>query len=211
MLSQLFTVAAVATLALAKTDYEGCTSSTTVVYGGASVMYWDPTNGEICQYLDCGGGRAPPKTNVPGCAAYEGTETYSPSYLPGWSSATATPSSSAMAYPTATPSSSSEMSASSSFSSSAAEMYSTMSTSAVVTSAYSTMTTAMPIVPSGSMVTAPSGGAYPTGANGTSVESPTLSASSGGPAQQTGNAAVALGAKRVLVGAVAGVFGLAML
>jgi hypothetical protein len=208
MLSQLFTVAAVATLALAKTDYEGCTSSTTVVYGGASVMYWDPTNGEICQYLDCGGGRAPPKTNVPGCAAYEGTETYSPSYLPGWSSATATPSSSAMAYPTATPSSSVEISASSSSSSSAVEV---STTSAVVTSAYSTMTTAMPIVPSGSMVTAPSGGAYPTGANGTSVESPTLSASSGGPAQQTGNAAVALGAKQVLAGAVAGMFGLAML
>jgi hypothetical protein len=34
--------------------------------------------------LDCGGGRAPPKLNVPGCAAYTGTATYSPSFMAGF-------------------------------------------------------------------------------------------------------------------------------
>ncbi|KFY46259.1 hypothetical protein V494_00524 [Pseudogymnoascus sp. VKM F-4513 (FW-928)] len=28
---------------------------------------YDPLTGEICDPLDCGGGRAPPKTDVPGC------------------------------------------------------------------------------------------------------------------------------------------------
>ncbi|KAF2015538.1 hypothetical protein BU24DRAFT_461780 [Aaosphaeria arxii CBS 175.79] len=71
---------AIATLAIAKTDIGGCTSSAS----GASLVYWVPGTGEICSILDCGGGRAPPKTTVPGCAAYVGTATYEPSYLPGW-------------------------------------------------------------------------------------------------------------------------------
>lgn len=37
-----------------------------------------------CELLDCGGGRAPPKTNVPGCGNYKGTASYSPTYLPGF-------------------------------------------------------------------------------------------------------------------------------
>ena len=82
--SLLLTSASLASLALAKTDLEGCTSSTVIKYGGASVLYYVPGTGEICDFLDCGGGRAPPKTTVPGCAAYEGTATYSPSYLPGY-------------------------------------------------------------------------------------------------------------------------------
>ncbi|KAI1751352.1 hypothetical protein F4782DRAFT_192972 [Xylaria castorea] len=79
--------------AAAKTDIAGCVSSQTVAYGGASLIWYVPGTGEICEFLDCGGGRAPPKTTVPGCAAYEGTATYSPSYLPGFG-ATATPTSS---------------------------------------------------------------------------------------------------------------------
>lgn len=43
-----------------------------------------PDTGEVCEFLDCGGGRAPPKTDVPGCEQYSGTATYSPSYLPGF-------------------------------------------------------------------------------------------------------------------------------
>ncbi|KAJ2898477.1 hypothetical protein MKZ38_003866 [Zalerion maritima] len=84
--------AALLLLASAKTDYDGCTSYTTMItvdpsrgYGGGniypSIMYYDPTNLEICQYVDCGGGRAPPKTTVPGCYGYTGTETVTPSYL----------------------------------------------------------------------------------------------------------------------------------
>jgi hypothetical protein len=210
MRSTIISIAALATLAMAKTDYEGCTSSQTVAYGGASMIYWDPTNGEICAPLDCGGGRAPPKTTVPGCAAYEGTASYAPSYLPGWgemtSSATSEMSmatSTAEGYPTMDTSSvaySTEMS-STAVSIPTSEGYPTMTPSA---SGYTTMITAAPVMPSASGTGAP----YPS-SNGTTVESPTLSSSSA-PVQQTG-AAVVLGAKQAVVGLVAGVFGLAML
>ncbi|EMR68864.1 putative siderophore biosynthesis protein [Eutypa lata UCREL1] len=66
--------------ALARTDLSGCVSSV----AGASLVWYVPGTGELCEFLDCGGGRAPPKTTVPGCAAYEGTATYSPSYLSGF-------------------------------------------------------------------------------------------------------------------------------
>ncbi|KAF2277959.1 uncharacterized protein EI97DRAFT_441243 [Westerdykella ornata] len=80
-----FITLALAALSAAKTDIGGCTSSaTTNQWGEASMIWWVPGTGEICEFLDCGGGRAPPKTNVPGCAAYKGTETYKPSYMPGW-------------------------------------------------------------------------------------------------------------------------------
>ncbi|KAK1832944.1 hypothetical protein QBC39DRAFT_62207 [Podospora conica] len=50
------------------------------------VRYFDPNNGELCGGIDCGGGRAPPKTNVPGCPLYKGTELpiTTPQYLPCW-------------------------------------------------------------------------------------------------------------------------------
>lgn len=73
--------------ALARTDLSGCTSSESVVVptGGGTpygtVIWYVPDTGELCEILDCGGGRAPPKTTVPGCDSYEGTETYSPKYL----------------------------------------------------------------------------------------------------------------------------------
>ncbi|KAI1360658.1 hypothetical protein F5Y08DRAFT_43326 [Xylaria arbuscula] len=80
--------------AIGKTDIGGCVSTQTVAYGGASLIWYVPDTGEICEFLDCGGGRAPPKTTVPGCPSYEGTATYSPSYLPGFgASATSTSSS----------------------------------------------------------------------------------------------------------------------
>ncbi|KAG8423537.1 hypothetical protein J3458_000424 [Metarhizium acridum] len=76
----------VASLALARTDLVGCTYFDTVsAYPGgqpfATRIWYVPGSGELCEFLDCGGGRAPPKTTVPGCAAYEGTETYSPSFI----------------------------------------------------------------------------------------------------------------------------------
>ncbi|GKT44889.1 uncharacterized protein ColSpa_05070 [Colletotrichum spaethianum] len=88
-------VAVLATAVLAKTDLAGCVSSDTIVtptQGGtpyATRVWYVPDTGEICAALDCGGGRAPPKTTVPGCGSYEGTETYSPSFLPLKTSATA--------------------------------------------------------------------------------------------------------------------------
>jgi hypothetical protein len=38
----------------AKTDMAGCVSSETVVYGGASLVWYLPDSGEICAFLDCG-------------------------------------------------------------------------------------------------------------------------------------------------------------
>jgi hypothetical protein len=80
MLLQTILVSTLPLLALARTDLTGCTSSVS----GPSLVWYVPDTGELCDFLDCGGGRAPPKTTVPGCAAYSGTATYSASYLPGW-------------------------------------------------------------------------------------------------------------------------------
>jgi len=75
---------AFAALVSARTDLSGCVSSETVAFRGASLLWYVPGSGEICDFLDCGGGRAPPKTTVPGCPLYSGTATYSPSYLAGF-------------------------------------------------------------------------------------------------------------------------------
>jgi hypothetical protein len=88
MASKLLTLTLLLATTLAKTDIGGCTSSDFVVTptgGGtpfASRIFYIPDTGEICELLDCGGGRAPPKTTVPGCPLYSGTETYSPRFLP---------------------------------------------------------------------------------------------------------------------------------
>lgn len=66
---------------LARTDLTGCTSTSISSPAGASIAWYVPETGEVCDFLDCGGGRAPPKTTVPGCPLYSGTASYSPSYL----------------------------------------------------------------------------------------------------------------------------------
>ncbi|KAL5364352.1 hypothetical protein BJX96DRAFT_131902 [Aspergillus floccosus] len=77
--------AILATAVHARTDLVGCTKSATVnQWDEASMIWYVPDTGEICDFLDCGGGRAPPKTNTPGCPLYSGTATYEPSYLPGY-------------------------------------------------------------------------------------------------------------------------------
>lgn len=82
-------LAVLASSALAKTDIEGCTSFTSQVtvrdepgYGNTynTVIWYVSDTLEICKGVDCGGGRAPPKS-VPGCPLYEGTETVTPSFL----------------------------------------------------------------------------------------------------------------------------------
>lgn len=93
----LLTTALFAAGTLARTDLEGCVSSKTIAYGGASLLWYVPGTGEICEFLDCGGGRAPPKTTVPGCDAYKGTATYSPNYLAGYGPNAAPTSSSVVA------------------------------------------------------------------------------------------------------------------
>jgi len=92
----ILAAATFATMTLARTDLEGCTRTDVSSPAGASYAWYVPGTGEVCEILDCGGGRAPPKTTVPGCAAYSGTETYSPSYLAGYqASATAVPTTTA--------------------------------------------------------------------------------------------------------------------
>ncbi|OAA55641.1 hypothetical protein ISF_07746 [Cordyceps fumosorosea ARSEF 2679] len=75
-----------ASAALARTDLAGCTYTDLVIRPTqqadyASRLYYVPDTGEVCAFLDCGGGRAPPKTTVPGCPQYKGTDTYKPSYV----------------------------------------------------------------------------------------------------------------------------------
>jgi len=109
----ILATAAFATVVFARTDLEGCTSTDVSSPAGASIAWYVPGTGEVCEILDCGGGRAPPKTTVPGCAAYSGTASYSPSYLAGFqASATSAPSTTAEAQ---TSSESEESSSSSSF------------------------------------------------------------------------------------------------
>ncbi|KXX78809.1 hypothetical protein MMYC01_200955 [Madurella mycetomatis] len=71
--------------AAARTNLAGCVS-TEVPYMTkyVSLLWYDPDTGEICEFLDCGGGRAPPKTTVPGCPLYSGTETVTPSFWEGF-------------------------------------------------------------------------------------------------------------------------------
>ncbi|CAJ0541085.1 Ff.00g078740.m01.CDS01 [Fusarium sp. VM40] len=73
----------------AKTDIEGCTSFTSTVtvdpspgYGNTyeTVIWYVPDTLEICKGVDCGGGRAPPKS-IPGCPLYKGTETVTVEFL----------------------------------------------------------------------------------------------------------------------------------
>ncbi|KAM3559820.1 hypothetical protein ARSEF4850_003939 [Beauveria asiatica] len=75
-----------ASSAAARTDLAGCTYTDLVVKptqmaAYASRLWYVPDTGEVCAFLDCGGGRAPPKSTVPGCPLYAGTETYAPSYI----------------------------------------------------------------------------------------------------------------------------------
>lgn len=78
-----------ATPTFARTDLSGCTSVQTMVtlrdepgYGNtiASVLWYVPDTLEICDFVDCGGGRAPPKS-VPGCPLYDGPETVTAQFL----------------------------------------------------------------------------------------------------------------------------------
>lgn len=66
---------------LARTDLTGCTSTSVSSPAGASIAWYVPETGEVCDLLDYGGGRAPPKTTVPGCPLYSGTASYSRSHL----------------------------------------------------------------------------------------------------------------------------------
>ncbi|KAK3682294.1 hypothetical protein B0T22DRAFT_280402 [Podospora appendiculata] len=80
--------------AQARTNLAGCISTKTIVQtqgqSYASLIWYDPGTGEICYFIDCGGGRAAPKTTVPGCVGYQGSETVTPSFLSGFGAAEST-------------------------------------------------------------------------------------------------------------------------
>ncbi|RSL74392.1 hypothetical protein CEP53_000286 [Fusarium sp. AF-6] len=61
----------------------GCNTHSYTTCDDGIVHWYDPEDGQICDPLDCGGGRAPPKKN-PGCAGYTGTEVRTISYLSCW-------------------------------------------------------------------------------------------------------------------------------
>ncbi|KAK4464612.1 glycoside hydrolase [Cladorrhinum samala] len=77
----------------------GCATHTFGTCADGIVHWYDPDDGQICDPFDCGGGRAPPRTDVPGCPQYKGTaiRQTTPSYMPCFGKATSTSSASAAA------------------------------------------------------------------------------------------------------------------
>ncbi|KAE8557254.1 hypothetical protein TMatcc_004699 [Talaromyces marneffei ATCC 18224] len=69
---------------LVATVFADCTTHSFTHCADGIVHWYDPNTGEVCDPLDCGGGRAPPKTNVPGCPLYTGTAVRTTSYLSCW-------------------------------------------------------------------------------------------------------------------------------
>jgi hypothetical protein len=88
MAKSLLTTLALLTLT-ATPALSACSGGHTFGACADRIVHWyDPATGEICDPLDCGGGRAPVKTDVPGCAAYKGTLTRptEASYMPCFTS-----------------------------------------------------------------------------------------------------------------------------
>lgn len=84
----MHTLSTLAVLLLAAARSASAVGCATHTYGSCAdgIVHWyDPDDGQICDPLDCGGGRAPPKTTNPCCtAAYTGTAVCvdTPSYMP---------------------------------------------------------------------------------------------------------------------------------
>ncbi|KAJ0296001.1 hypothetical protein COL516b_012060 [Colletotrichum fioriniae] len=205
-------LAIMATAVLAKTDLAGCVSSDSVVtptQGGtpyATRVWYVPGTGEICAALDCGGGRAPPKTTVPGCPSYEGTETYSPSFLPLQTSAA--PMVSTTVAPITT-TAALETTASASDSASVATV-TTSTDSAAVESETSASATAVVVITSSGFSNATMTTLTTTAASGSGSQSARSTRAVGSAATSAAttnspNAAVPTGASRELFGLVAGV------
>ncbi|ORY04475.1 hypothetical protein BCR34DRAFT_56395 [Clohesyomyces aquaticus] len=185
----------------AKTDLSGCSSTQLVVNGGASMLYYVPGTGEICSLLDCGGGRAPPKTTVPGCAAYVGTASYTPDFI-SLAPTVAASTSAASAVVTASESASASGAAQTSEVASASA-----SGSAPVLSGLPTTTGK----PSMTLVATGTGGLVPSSvAGGNNVTGTATLSRSANPSTATSSGPASTGAANALKVAGQGVFGLAV-
>ncbi|GKT91259.1 siderophore biosynthesis [Colletotrichum tofieldiae] len=208
-------VTVLAAAVLAKTDLAGCVSSDSIVtptQGStpyATRVWYVPDTGEICAALDCGGGRAPPKTTVPGCGSYEGTETYSPSFLPLKTSAVAVAQTTLPSVITSalesTITSAVESAATTETKSSQTETVESQSGSEIVTSASASTTVVVPVVGLNATATFLTTTAASGSGRQTSILGSKSAASATTSATSTPNAAALTGASRELFGIVAGV------
>ncbi|OIW24670.1 hypothetical protein CONLIGDRAFT_102421 [Coniochaeta ligniaria NRRL 30616] len=190
--------------ALARTDLEGCVSTEVIIEKYyASYIWYVPDTGEICSFLDCGGGRAPPKTTQPGCGGYEGTETVTPSYLPGFGATAGTITTAAPTILTSQSQADSTVETSSSDTDVASP---TASEDSTITEAPAVSVSGGTVITTGtstqSSTTTSSTGSAPGTASSSSSSS---SASSSG--VSTGGASSQTGASKNMVGVVAAVVG----
>ncbi|KAH8432912.1 putative cell surface protein [Aspergillus melleus] len=187
-------------LASARTDLGGCVSSATVnQWNEASMIWYVPDSGEICDIPDCGGGRAPPKYNQPGCAAYTGTETLTPSYLPGWGpngKSAATTAHTASATTVAETSAATTTSAASSTDESTSSSSTKTKHGSTLITAGPTLSKAASSTPAGSSSPVKSssvaGGSKPSGTKGSGSGSGSDSGSGSGSGTKTGSASTGL-------------------
>ncbi|KAL6913582.1 hypothetical protein ACHAPO_003325 [Fusarium lateritium] len=133
----------------------GCSTHSFTTCEDKIVHWFDPDDGMICDPLDCGGGRAPVKTGVPGCANYSGTETRGTSYLSCWkpsttlATASAEATSEAVSVDAEPTSTAVEVETQITTESQAAEP----STSGVIEATVSELTTVAPVIPSQTQTT----------------------------------------------------------
>ncbi|KAK0726360.1 hypothetical protein B0T21DRAFT_33159 [Apiosordaria backusii] len=177
----------------------GCAQHTFGVCQDNIVHWYDPDDGQICDPHDCGGGRAPPRKDVPGCAAYTGTETRrtEASYMPCFTSGklvltTEEPTVSPTPLPTVIESSSTEKSDSPSdtLTPSASQPTETSSGSPLLTTTFTTTTSAT-ITDGPSITDAPSQGSEEESTSTTTTA--------------TGNAGSVVGSGGSLMAVIAGV------
>lgn len=182
-------------LSSARTDISGCISSqTTNQWHEASMIWYVPGSGEICDFIDCGGGRAPPKTDQPGCPLYTGTETVTPSYLPGYG-----PNGSKMAATTTTASETTASDVRTTTETDSSSSSSLSSSSKTVTNSGGGMITAAPTTsPAVSMTTTTSSASGSTN----STASAATSTQTGGAAFQASNVAGVMAVIVAVVGAI---------
>ena len=186
-------------LALAQTAFAVCGIHSYTSCADGIVHWFDPNTGEICDPLDCGGGRAPPKTDVPGCPLYSGPATLatSASYLSCWTPLAAVPTTFAITT-AADPSTS------------ATPPAATPTTSNVASTVATTETTAAPATTPSTTVAATLSSTVQTPSNGTITTGGTLLPSGSGPASTTAPATKSTNAGSFVQGSLVGVAGAAL-